>query len=98
MRQEKAPIEFKPLEDTNYFFNNLYVSYDLMCTPPSSYNSIGSFFFVGYGIGAIFFLGGAYMVSLLPSPMWFNILDLVGAYIPMGYLGYFIADKIIKGS
>ena len=26
-----------------------------MCTPPSSYNSIGSFFFIGYGIGAIFF-------------------------------------------
>ncbi|MEZ4935829.1 MAG: hypothetical protein R2788_27295 [Saprospiraceae bacterium] len=39
------------------------------------------------GIGAFFLLGGIYMVTLVPSPTWFTILDLVGAYIPMGYLG-----------
>ncbi len=27
------------------------------------------------------------MVLQLPSPMWFNALDLIVAYIPMAYLG-----------
>jgi hypothetical protein len=41
---------------------------------------------IAIGIGAFFLLGGIYMVTLVPSPTWFTILDLVGAYIPMGYL------------
>lgn len=39
------------------------------------------------GIGAFFLLGGIANTFLLPSPTWFTVLDLVGAYIPMGYLG-----------
>lgn len=36
---------------------------------------------------AVFFLaGGVSMVFMVPSPMWFNVIDLVGAYLPMGYL------------
>ena len=42
---------------------------------------------IALGIGVFFLLGGIYMVTLIPSPTWFTILDLVGAYIPMGYLG-----------
>ncbi len=38
-------------------------------------------------VGALFMLGGIYMVYQLPSPMWFNALDLIVAYIPMAYLG-----------
>lgn len=45
-------------------------------------------------IGVFFLLGGAYMVYSLPSPMWFNILDLGLAYIPMAYIGAKIAIKI----
>jgi hypothetical protein len=37
-------------------------------------------------IGAVFLLGGALMVVTLPSPFWFNALDLVVAYLPMSYL------------
>lgn len=37
-------------------------------------------------IAASFFIGGAMMVYQLPSPLWFSILDLGGAYFPMGYL------------
>ncbi len=38
-------------------------------------------------IVALFFLfGGLYMVSVLPSPLWFNVLDLSLAYIPMAWL------------
>ena len=39
------------------------------------------------GIGVFFLIGGIANVFMLPSPAWFTILDLVGAYIPMGWLG-----------
>ncbi len=38
-------------------------------------------------IGVVFLAGGIFMVVILPSPMWFNVLDLSLAYIPMAYLG-----------
>lgn len=38
-------------------------------------------------IGAFFLLGGIAAVFMLPSPTWFAVFDLVGAYIPMGWLG-----------
>ena len=39
-------------------------------------------------IGLAFLAGGISMVFNLPSPIWFNTLDLIGAYLPMSYLGY----------
>ena len=44
-------------------------------------------------IGLFFLAGGAKMVIDLPSPMWFNVLDLAIAYIPMAYLGGRIAMR-----
>jgi len=38
-------------------------------------------------IGLAFFIGGTLMVIMLPSPLWFTVLDLGFAYIPMAYLG-----------
>lgn len=38
-------------------------------------------------IGVCFLAGGVAAVLTLPSPMWFNVVDLVGAYIPMAWLG-----------
>jgi len=43
------------------------------------------------GLGVFFLMGGIAAVFMLPSPLWFNIVDLVLAYIPMGYLGGKIA-------
>lgn len=45
------------------------------------------------GIGFFFLAGGITNVILLPSPLWFSILDLVGAYIPMAYLANKLAGK-----
>lgn len=42
---------------------------------------------VGLIVGGFFLIGGTMMVFQLPSPIWFNALDLIVAYIPMGYLG-----------
>lgn len=43
------------------------------------------------GIAVFFLIGGATMVSMLGGPMWFNVTDLLLAYIPMGYLGGILA-------
>lgn len=37
-------------------------------------------------IGVFFLAGGIGNILLLPSPLWFTIVDLVGAYLPMAYI------------
>ena len=44
-------------------------------------------------IGVFFFIGGSAMVCMLPSPIWFNIVDMALAYFPMAWLGYKLAPK-----
>lgn len=44
-------------------------------------------------IGVLFLIGGIANVMMLPSPMWFNVLDLVGAYIPMAWIGSKLAVR-----
>jgi len=39
-----------------------------------------------YVIGAVFLAGGIMMVLSVPSPMWFNIVDLGFAYLPMAWI------------
>jgi hypothetical protein len=45
-------------------------------------------------IGFLFLFGGVWMVCILPSPMWFNILDLVFAYIPCAWLGARLIERL----
>nr|WP_321234107.1 hypothetical protein [uncultured Psychroserpens sp.] len=45
------------------------------------------------GIGVLFLLGGLAMVFMAPGPMWFSVVDLVFAYIPMAWLGGKLALK-----
>ena len=47
-------------------------------------------------IGIFFLIGGTINIFLLPSPTWFTILDLAGAYIPMAWIGGKIAGGISK--
>lgn len=47
---------------------------------------------LGLIIGAFFLLGGIVSVCSLPSPIWFTVVDLAFAYIPMAYL----AIKLVK--
>ncbi|MBL4594613.1 MAG: hypothetical protein JKX68_12475 [Flavobacteriales bacterium] len=42
-------------------------------------------------IGGLFLLGGISMVFVLPSPTWYTVVDLVGAYIPMAWIGWKLA-------
>lgn len=43
-------------------------------------------------IGAVFLIGGIWMVIIVPSPIWFVIVDLLGAYLPVA----FFAGRIAK--
>lgn len=45
------------------------------------------------GIGILFLAGGITNVILLPSPLWFSVLDLIAAYLPMAYVAGKIAVK-----
>ncbi|MGB0931350.1 MAG: hypothetical protein ACPGVB_11265 [Chitinophagales bacterium] len=42
---------------------------------------------IAVGLGFFFLIGGIAAVTMIPSPTWFAVLDLVGAYVPMGILG-----------
>ncbi|MFM2207151.1 MAG: hypothetical protein RL213_1126 [Bacteroidota bacterium] len=44
-------------------------------------------------VSAVFLVGGIQMVMAVPAPMWFNVTDLVVAYIPMTFLGYKLAVR-----
>lgn len=49
--------------------------------------------------GGLFLAGGIVMIVQLPnSPIWFNGVDLIFAYIPMAYLGYVLGRKEEKAT
>lgn len=45
------------------------------------------------GVGCWYFLGGLINIFMLPSPLWFTIVDLGLAYIPMAYIAGKLAEK-----
>ena len=45
------------------------------------------------GIGVFFLIGGVVNVLMLPSPSWFIVLDLAGAYIPMAWMGWKLTQR-----
>ncbi len=47
-------------------------------------------------IGVFFLIGGIVNTFMLPSPTWFALLDLVGAYIPMAWISGIVALKISR--
>lgn len=49
---------------------------------------------IAYFMSLLYLIVGIYMVFLIPAPLWFGILDLTLAYIPMGYLGAKLGVKI----
>ncbi len=46
-----------------------------------------------YVIGVFFLAGGIANVLMLPSPVWFTFVDLLGAYLPMAFLATRIAKR-----
>ena len=48
------------------------------------------------GIGCFFLLAGIAINIMLPGPIWFAVLDIAVAYIPMAYVGGKIGMKLSK--
>jgi len=42
---------------------------------------------IALGIGVFYLLVGILAATMIPAPLWFIILDLVVAYIPMAWIG-----------
>ncbi|MCR9296118.1 MAG: hypothetical protein NXI32_25660 [bacterium] len=47
----------------------------------------------GLGIGLFFLIGGIAAVQMFGGPLWFKVVDLVFAYLPMGWLGAKLAGS-----
>ncbi|MES3022686.1 MAG: hypothetical protein V4857_13985 [Pseudomonadota bacterium] len=48
------------------------------------------------GIGVLFLAGGVAAVMMLPAPAWFDALDLIGAYLPMAWIGWKLATPRVR--
>ena len=45
-------------------------------------------------IGFFFLAGGISNIIMLPSPLWFTLVDLIGAYLPVAFLaGWLVQSK-----
>jgi hypothetical protein len=47
-----------------------------------------------YAVGLFFLLGGIANVFMLPSPVWFSVVDLLLAYLPAAWLGLSWAARV----
>jgi len=52
----------------------------------------------GLLVSALHLVGGITMAYLLEFPMPFSAIDLIGAYLPMGYLGWLLGKKKMQES
>jgi hypothetical protein len=52
---------------------------------------------LAFGVGGMFLLGGISNLYYLPSPVWFAVLDILAAYLPMAWLGDSLRARI-KGN
>jgi hypothetical protein len=46
-----------------------------------------------FGIGVLFLAGGIASAVMLPAPVWFMVVDIGFAYLPMAYIGWKIAAR-----
>lgn len=50
--------------------------------------------FIALIIGVLFLFGGIDMMRQIPNaPLWFDMLDLVVAYLPMAWLGWMLSRR-----
>jgi hypothetical protein len=51
-----------------------------------------------YAIGVVFLAGGIAAAFMIPAPVWFIILDLAAAYIPMAWLATQLGHRTVGGA
>lgn len=55
--------------------------------------SASKHFMLAMIIGGFFLFGGILMAFTLPAPVWFCLLDVLMAYVPMAYLGWKLSGR-----
>lgn len=45
------------------------------------------------GVGAWNLFGGIMAATMIPAPLWFILVDLIGAYLPMAFMAGKLASK-----
>lgn len=50
-----------------------------------------------YVVGGLFLLGGIAACFMIPAPVWFIVLDLVLAYLPMAWLACWLGARMQRG-
>ena len=53
---------------------------------------------LSYAIGAVSLAGGIAAAFMIPAPIWFIVLDLVVAYIPMAWIGTRLGRRVLGGA
>ena len=54
---------------------------------------------IAMGIGFLFLIAGIVNVMRLPEPVWFSVVDLVCAYLPMAFVGGKMAvNRVVGGA
>ena len=48
-------------------------------------------------VGLMFLAGGIGAATMIPAPIWFIVLDLVVAYLPMAWLGGTLVQRVSGG-
>lgn len=49
-------------------------------------------------IGVLFLILGSINALMLPSPVWFVVADLVGAYLPMAWIGARLSARVQRSA
>jgi hypothetical protein len=44
-------------------------------------------------LGVLFLVGGIVANIMVPAPLWYRVVDIVFAYVPMAYLGWKLARR-----
>jgi len=47
-------------------------------------------------VGILFLIGGIIINSILKGPLWFTVIDIAFAYIPMAWIGGKIAERMSR--
>ncbi len=47
------------------------------------------------GIGTLFLIGGVIAAFMIPAPAWFIALDLIAAYLPMGFIAGSLVQRFV---
>lgn len=48
---------------------------------------------IAIGLGVLFLAGGIAANIMIPAPMWYRVVDVVFAYVPMAFLGWKLSGK-----